>query len=234
MQSLETNIAKLYERIANATEKAGRAADSVKLLAVSKTHSSDDIFSAYQLGLTSFGENYLQEALEKISALAHLSLDWHFIGALQSNKTRDVAHNFSWLHTLDRLKIAQRLSKQRPPEMPPLQCCIQVNVDREPQKAGVLPEQVAPLVEQVLELPRIELRGLMTIPQAHKSPIEQRQSFAKLAALLRQLQQRYPNHLLDTLSMGMSNDLEQAIAEGATIVRVGTALFGPRAKKPIN
>ena len=230
MKSLEINIAKLYERIANATEKAGRATDSVKLLAVSKTRCVEDIAAAHALGLNSFGENYLQEALEKIAALTHLSLDWHFIGALQSNKTRDVAHNFSWLHTLDRFKIAQRLSDQRPAELPPLQCCIQVNVDREQQKSGIFPEQVEPLIEQVLDLPHLQLRGLMAIPQAHKPPDQQRQSFAKLAVLLRQLQLRFPNQRLDTLSMGMSDDLEQAIAEGATIVRIGTALFGPREK----
>lgn len=230
MHSLEINIAKLYQRIAKASEKAGRAPDSVKLLAVSKTRSVEEITAAYELGLSSFGENYLQEALAKISALTHLSLDWHFIGALQSNKTRDVAHNFSWLHTLDRDKIAQRLSKQRPAELPPLQCCIQVNVDQEQQKAGVYPDELIPLVDKVIDLPGLQLRGLMAIPRADGSAEQQRQSFAKLAALLRQLQLRYPDHLLDTLSMGMSNDLEQAIVEGATIVRIGTALFGPRAK----
>lgn len=226
MSNLEHNIAKLFDRIATATEKSRRDPESVLLLAVSKTHPADEIRIACQLGLSHFGENYLQDALPKIEQLKDLDICWHFIGALQSNKTRTIAEHFEWVHTIDRLKIAQRLNDQRPKEKAALNCCIQVNIDNEESKSGVAESKVEMLAKQLIELPNLRLRGLMAIPAAKEDDDKRRQSFAKMTRLLRQLQPIAPH--LDTLSMGMSKDLEIAIEEGATIIRIGTALFGPR------
>ncbi len=225
-QKLADNIATLLERVRLGAEKSQRCPDDILLLAVSKTRPPEDIRAAWACGLRHFGESYLQEALEKIPALEDLDLVWHFIGPIQSNKTRAIAANFHWVHSVDRLKIARRLSEQRPTGLPPLQICLQVNISGETSKSGVSPEDLADLAEAVSALPRLELRGLMTIPAPGGSKQRLRQDFARVRLALEELQTSLPG--LDTLSMGMSEDLESAIAEGATIVRPGTALFGPR------
>jgi pyridoxal phosphate enzyme (YggS family) len=201
----------------------------VTLVAVSKTRPATAIRSAYEEGQRDFGENYLQEALEKIAAFPGEALVWHFIGPIQSNKTRAIAEHFDWVHSVDRLKLARRLNDQRPPDMPPLNVCLQVNISGEASKSGVEPEALAALATSVAELPRLRLRGLMAIPAASDDPEQQRRPFRALREALERL--RADGLALDTLSMGMTNDLEAAIAEGATLVRVGTAIFGPRAKK---
>ncbi len=222
--TLVDNIAKLNRRVSRALEKSQRAPGSAVVLAVSKTRPAGDIREAAAAGLQAFGENYLQEALEKIEALGDLSLVWHFIGPIQSNKTRAIAEQFAWVHSVDRLKIARRLSEQRPEQLPPLQICLQVNISAEQSKSGVSLEELPALAQAVAALPRIQLRGLMAIPAASDDPDAQRQPFAALREAMAAL--AMPE--LDTLSMGMSADLEAAIAEGATIVRVGTDIFGPR------
>ncbi|EPJ51761.1 MAG: alanine racemase domain-containing protein [Osedax symbiont Rs2] len=226
MISIANNLTQVRTAIANACQGAHRPADKVQLLAVSKTRNSAQLLELYRAGQTHFGENYLQEALDKIAALSQYPLIWHFIGPIQSNKTRAIAENFSWVHSVDRLKIARRLAEQRPAHLPPLNICIQVNISVEANKAGCCIEQTADLISQIAELPNLKLRGLMAIPKATKEPLEQQQAFAALAGLLSQCQQQHPS--LDTLSMGMSADIVPAIEQGATIVRVGTALFGPR------
>ncbi len=228
--SIADNIAAVRQAIAQAATAACRAADDVQLLAVSKTFGPDAVLEAAQAGQTAFGENYLQEALDKMQAVRTLRptlpLAWHFIGPIQSNKTRPIAEHFDWVHSVDRDKIAQRLSDQRPDGLPPLQVCLQVNVSGEDSKSGVAPADVLPLAQAVAALPRLHLRGLMAIPEPAASFDEQRQPFRQLRALQAQL----ATHGLhtDTLSMGMSADMAAAIAEGATIVRVGTAIFGKR------
>jgi pyridoxal phosphate enzyme (YggS family) len=224
--AIADNITKLIDRIRIAAEINRRDATSVTLLAVSKTQPGSAIRSAAAAGITNLGENYLQEALEKMKALSDLPLCWHFIGPIQSNKTRSIAEHFDWVHSVDRLKIARRLSEQRPAEMPPLQICLQVNISGESTKSGVLPAELAQLTAAVNELPALRLRGLMTIPAVSSDTVVQRQAFARLRLCLEDLQATMPG--LDTLSMGMSADLESAIAEGATIVRIGTGVFGPR------
>lgn len=204
----------------------GRSPDEITLLAVSKTKPVSAIAAAYDAGQRLFGENYLQDALPKIEALADKSIEWHFIGRLQSNKTADISQHFAWVHGLDRLKHAERLSTARPSALPPLQVCLQVNLSHEASKGGVGPQDVAPLAEAVTRLPGLRLRGLMTMPDPG-APLEtQRAVFAQLRGLLQRLQAMGLD--VDTLSMGMSGDLETAIAEGATIVRVGTDIFGTR------
>ncbi len=215
-------------RISKAIAQAGRAPDSVRLLAVSKQVSASQLHEAYTLGLTAFGESYVQEAVRKIENLSALSIEWHFLGPLQSNKTKLIATNFAWVHSVDRLKPAQRLSDQRDPLTPPLNICIQVNVSGETSKSGVAPEAALTLANQLQALPGIQLRGLMAIPEHTSDSDRQRAQFRSLRLLQEDLIQR--GHALDTLSMGMSSDLELAIAEGATIVRVGSALFGARTK----
>ncbi|CAH0992938.1 Pyridoxal phosphate homeostasis protein [Sinobacterium norvegicum] len=217
----------VHERIANACQLSGRKCDEVQLLAVSKTRSPEEVAEAYQQGCRDFGENYLQDALGKISATALEHCRWHFIGKLQSNKTRAVAEHFDWMHTVDRLKIAQRLSEQRPATLPPLNICLQVNISGEESKSGIAPAELISLAEKISALSGVKLRGLMVIPAASNEPEQQRSAFANSYQLYRQLQQRFDG--IDTLSMGMSGDLEAAIAEGSTIVRVGTDIFGPRA-----
>ncbi|NCF17429.1 MAG: YggS family pyridoxal phosphate-dependent enzyme [Haliea sp.] len=225
-QLLADNIAKLLERVRLSAEKSQRCPDDILLLAVSKTRSSADIRAAHACGLDQFGESYLQEALIKIGELDDLGLVWHFIGPIQSNKTRAIASHFHWVHSVDRVKIARRLSEQRPGHLPPLQVCLQLNISGEPSKSGVAPEQLQEFAEGVAALPRLQLRGLMAIPAPSPDRAEQRQAFASVRQAFEQLRENMPQ--LDTLSMGMSADLEAAVAEGATILRPGTAIFGPR------
>lgn len=213
-------------RIRHAAEACGRDPDSVRLLAVSKTFPASYLRAAHGSGQMAFGESYVQEALDKIGGLADLPLEWHFIGPIQSNKTAAVAAHFHWVHSLDRDKVAQRLAAARPAGLPPLNVCIQVNVSAEASKSGVAPEQALALARAVLSLPRLKLRGLMTIPRPSLDPVEQRAQFRVLRKLRDSLETR--GIVLDTLSMGMSDDLESAIAEGATLVRVGSAIFGSR------
>ncbi|RRV26932.1 YggS family pyridoxal phosphate-dependent enzyme [Stutzerimonas nitrititolerans] len=227
MSTIANNIAKVAARIREAAQAASRDPDTVGLLAVSKTQPAEAIREANGAGLSDFGENYLQEALEKQARLADLALTWHFIGPIQSNKTRAIAEHFDWVHSVDRLKIAQRLSEQRPTELPPLNVCLQVNVSGEASKSGCAPQDVAELARTIATLPNLRLRGLMAIPEPTDDRAEQHAAFARL----RQLQQALALEL-DTLSMGMSQDLEAAIAEGATWVRIGTALFGARTYPP--
>ncbi|MFC0336740.1 hypothetical protein SAMN05421848_3168 [Kushneria avicenniae] len=216
-------------RLEQALVDAGRPADSAAVLAVSKTKPAALLREAFEAGQRLFGENYLQEAMEKQRSLADLEeIEWHYIGALQSNKTRDVAEHFSWVHTVDREKIARRLSEARPDTLTPLNICLQVNISREPSKSGVTPEALPALAEQVLALPNLKLRGLMSIPAISDDPSRQRLPHAALRELFEDLVGRYPEAPLDTLSMGMSGDMEAAIDEGATLVRLGTAIFGSR------
>ncbi|WP_203143553.1 YggS family pyridoxal phosphate-dependent enzyme [Marinobacter mangrovi] len=230
MGSIADNMGVVTRRIQKATMAANRPADSVRLLAVSKRKPPEDLRVAAAAGQIAFGENYLQEALEKMAALADLpTLEWHFIGPIQSNKTRDIAAHFDWVHSVDRLKVARRLSDQRPADLAPLNICLQVNVDNEDTKSGASLADIPALAAEVLTLPHLRLRGLMAIPDPDQPEADLRQSFRALADALAQLRQAHPEAQgLDTLSMGMSGDLETAIAEGATLVRVGTALFGAR------
>lgn len=216
-------------RVDAAEERFGRPPGSVTLLAVSKTRPAVDIEEVASAGQRAFGESYAQEALGKIAALTHLPLEWHFIGPIQTNKTRVIAEHFHWVHSIDRLKVAKRLSEQRPEAFPPLQVCLQVNVSGETSKSGVSPEQATELANAIAGLPRLVLRGLMTIPAPCEGLAAQRVPFQRLRILRENM--RAGGLHLDTLSMGMSADLEAAIAEGATIVRVGTAIFGPRAPR---
>jgi PLP dependent protein len=229
MASIELKLQQLRQRIGDACTLAERPVQSVTLLAVSKTQSADAVRRAHAAGQRFFGENYVQEALAKIETLADLraSLEWHLIGPLQSNKTREVAAAFDWVHTVDRLKIAQRLSEQRPAHLPPLQVCVQINVSGEASKAGVEPAEASALALAVSLLPRLHLRGLMSIPEAVEGLEAQRSPHRRLRELFEAL--RSQGLALDTLSMGMSADLEAAVAEGSTMVRVGSALFGARA-----
>ena len=213
-------------RIASAAQAVGRQPTDVRLLAVSKTWPADSVREAAAAGQQAFGENYVQEGVAKVEALASLGLEWHFIGPLQSNKTRLVANHFAWVHSIDRLKIAERLSEQRDVHLPPLNVCIQVNVSGEDSKSGVAPAELAALAKAVAVLPRLRLRGLMAIPEPTSDVAVQRARFASLRALRDEL--NGAGYGLDTLSMGMSDDLEAAIAEGSTMVRVGTAIFGSR------
>lgn len=204
----------------------------MKLLAVSKTRPANEIMRLYQAGQRDFGENYLQEALQKQRCLAHLDITWHFIGPIQSNKTRDIAHFFSWVHSVDRLKIATRLNQQRPEGLPPLNICLQVNLDEEDSKSGLSLTQLDALIEPLLRMKNLRLRGLMAIPQVSRDVELQRAAFRRLASAQARLNQAFDLRL-DTLSMGMSGDLAAAISEGASIVRIGTAIFGARQKNTV-
>ena len=228
MSTITANLQAVKSRITTAAQAAGRSTGDVALLAVSKTFSADCVRTCAAAGQRAFGENYLQEALDKISALQTLDLVWHFIGPIQSNKTRPIAENFHWVHSIDRERVAQRLNDARSPSLPPLNVCMQVNVSGEASKSGVAPEEATALAQAIAALPRLKLRGLMTIPEPTPDSMLRRQRFA----LLRELQLKLIalGHPLDTLSMGMSDDLEDAIAEGATLVRVGSAIFGMRSK----
>ena len=235
MAIIGTKLLQLHERIARACAAAHRPVQSVTLLVVSKTFDALAVRAALAAGEHRFGENYVQEGVDKIATLADVreQLEWHLIGPLQSNKTRVVAEQFDWVHSVDRLKIAQRLSEQRPAHLPPLQVCLQVNISGEASKSGLRPSEVAAVARAVAALPRLVLRGLMAVPEPADDPQAQREPHRALHALLMSLQASMPSEesqglALDTLSMGMSADLEAAIAEGATIVRVGSAIFGAR------
>jgi hypothetical protein len=221
MRSIHDNLQAVRKRIERAAEAAGRDPAAVRLLAVSKTHAAAAIEAAYRAGQRAFGENYVQEALEKMDALRGLAIEWHLVGPVQGNKTRLAAERFQWVQTLDRERIARRLSEQRPAELPALNVLVQVNVSGEASKSGVAPHDVKSLVNVVKTLPRLRLRGLMAIPE----PGADRAQFQGLKALYDELQAEFG---FDTLSLGMSEDMEQAIAAGSTLVRIGTAIFGER------
>ncbi len=227
--SPEQRLRQVEAQIARALDGSSRPADSVSLLAVSKTRPASDVLTLYRLGQRRFGENYLQEALAKIRELKDYDIEWHFIGPFQSNKTRDIAAHFAWVHSVERLKIARRLSEQRPDGLPALNICLQVNVSGEASKSGCALEELPQLAHEVAGLPKLRLRGLMAIPAPNDDPAQQRHPFRLLREALEGLNRE--GLALDTLSMGMSGDLEAAIAEGATLVRIGTALFGPRAPR---
>ena len=226
MQNIENNLARIKQQIQQAATDFDRKTSDISLLAVSKRKPASDLRSAYNCGQRDFGENFLQEAQQKMRELADLDIVWHFIGPVQSNKTKALAESFDWVHCVDRVKIAQRLSNQRPESMPPLNICIQVNIDLEASKSGVSPGDITALAESIRHLPQIRLRGLMAIPAQRTTFELQREPFAKLKQSLQDLQQRGLD--CDTLSMGMSHDMRAAIAEGATLVRIGTAIFGER------
>ena len=230
MTTIPGNLQHVRARIATACQRAGRGVEEVTLLAVSKTFGADAVRAAAAAGQRAFGENYIQEGVEKIAALRDLGLTWHCIGTIQSNKTRLVAEHFDWVHTVDRLKIAERLSAQRPADRPPLNVCIQVNIDGGANKSGVAPCEALALARAVAALPQLKLRGLMSIPEIAPDFEAARAVHAGARALFDQL--NADGLGLDTLSMGMSDDLEAAIAAGSTMVRVGTAIFGSRAPKP--
>lgn len=232
MTMIETNLQTVRERIAAACRYSGRASESVTLLAVSKTFDVAAIEEAFGAGQTAFGENYIQEAVQKISQLQQLPIEWHCIGAIQSNKTRLVAQHFDWVHTLDQLKTAQRLSAQRPSTLASLQVCIQVNVDGGVTKSGVLPQDALALAQQVAALPNLRLRGVMSIPEPAPDFMAACALFAKVKSVFDAL--NAAGLTLDTLSMGMSADLEAAIHSGSTLVRVGSAIFGGRSHPNVN
>lgn len=225
MPKLENNITTLKMRIASACLAAGRDSDSVQLLAVSKTRNTDTLKRAYELGLRQFGENYASEAQQKIPILPK-DIQWHFIGPIQSNKTRFIAENFTWVHSLDREKIIQRLNDQRPASQPPLQCLLQINISNEAQKAGISPENAPRLAQLIANSPNLNFRGLMAIPAIPEDKQALQEDFVRMATLLEQL--KSIDTRVDTLSMGMSQDLEEAVNAGSTIVRIGTDLFGAR------
>lgn len=229
MSSIVQNLANLQQAIQSAALQARRDATSINILAVSKGHSTDHIRQAYQAGLTWFGESYLQEALPKMTALEDLPLTWHFIGPVQSNKTKDIAGRFHWVHSVDRLKIAVRLSEQRPAHLQPLNVCIQVNISQETAKSGIMRQALKEFAAQLRDLPRLRLRGLMAIAQKTGDTRKQRAMFAQMRHLFDDLKQH--GYALDTLSMGMTADLEAAVLEGSTLLRIGSGLFGPRAGK---
>lgn len=231
MTMIGDDLQHVRQRIATACADAGRAPGAVRLLAVSKTFGPEAVREAHAAGQAAFGENYVQEGLDKIAALADLraDLEWHCIGPLQSNKTRPVAEQFDWVHSVDRLKIAERLSAQRPAHLPPLQVCLQVNVDGGANKSGVTPEEALPLARAVAALPQLVLRGLMAIPEPAPDFEAQRALFLRATALFDQISDA--GIALDTLSLGMSADLEAAVSAGSTMVRIGTAIFGGRPKK---
>lgn len=226
MSTLASALQTVRERIDRAARAAGRDASDIQLLAISKAWPADRLREAWQAGQRAFGENYAQEGVQKIGQLSDLQIEWHFVGPIQSNKTRVLAENFTWVHGVDRARIAERLSAARPPHLPPLDICLQVNVSGEASKSGVAPEHASALARSVAAMPRLRLRGLMVIPRRECDQAAQRHWFR----IARELKDRIvaEGTALDTLSMGMSDDLEAAVLEGATIVRVGTAIFGPR------
>jgi PLP dependent protein len=226
MTIIASNLQAVRGAISEAAFEAGRPMSEIKLLAVSKTFPPDALRAAYHAGQTSFAESYVQEALDKMAALQDLPIEWHYIGPIQSNKTRAIAENFMWVHSVDRLKIAERLSEQRPAHLPPLQVCLQVNISMEPSKSGATPDEAGALAHAIAKLPKLKLRGLMAVPAPSDDFAAQRLPFAQLRGLRDQLNRQ--DLQLDTLSMGMSHDFAAAIAEGATIVRIGTAVFGKR------
>ena len=226
MTIITENLQAVHDRIRQAAAAAKRAPDSVRLLAVSKTFGASAVVTAWQAGQRAFGENFVQEALDKIAELGQPDIEWHFIGPVQSNKTHPIAEHFAWVHSVDREKIARRLNDARPPHLPPLNVLIQVNVSDEASKSGVVPGEERALAAMIRTLPRLRLRGLMAIPEPTSDVAVQRRRFALLRSLQQGLQA--DDSSVDTLSMGMSDDLEAAIAEGSTMVRIGTAIFGSR------
>jgi len=226
MSAIADNLQAVMARIREAAKLAGRSPESVRLLAVSKTWPLSSVLAAAAVGQQAFGENYVQEGVDKVAASAGRNLEWHFIGPLQSNKSRSVAEHFDWVHSIERLKIAERLSAQRPSHLPPLQVCVQVNVSGEASKSGCAPDAALELCQAVAALPGLQLRGLMAIPEPTDDMAAQRAAFRHLREIFDTI--RAAGLPLDTLSMGMSHDLEAAVAEGATIVRIGTAIFGER------
>lgn len=229
MSTIAFKLKNLREHIAEAEQNYGRAAGAVKLLAVSKGQPISNLQAAIEAGQRAFGENYVREALLKMDVLSNFNLEWHFIGAIQTNKTKPIAEHFAWAHTIDRLKVAERLNAQRPAYLPPLNVCIEVNIDNEPRKAGVKLIELTELAFTVASFPRLKLRGLMAIPKLRPTFEAQRIAFKKLRIVFEELRNQGLD--LDTLSMGMSQDFIAAIAEGTTILRIGTALFGERIKK---
>ena len=230
MPNIEENLANVGARIRAAENKFARRANSVQLIAVSKTKPLSLVQQAIAAGQKVFGESYAQEAIEKKNALKDEAIEWHFIGPIQSNKTRPLAENFDWIHSVDRLKIAQRLNEQRPKALGPINILLQVNISEEETKAGVAMNELQTLIESVLQMPSLKLRGLMAIPAKSIEPDEQRSAFHRMSLLLAELNEKYETSM-DCLSMGMSNDLEAAVAEGATFVRIGTDIFGAREYK---
>lgn len=228
MLKISNNLANVRSRIQLACKKCHRNPNEVTLLAVSKKKTSEDIEHAFLAGQRAFGESYLQEALKKQQDLNALAIDWHFIGPIQSNKTRDISTHFNWVHSVDRPKIAQRLNDQRPENLPPLNVFIQVNLDNEASKSGCTLDQLESLAHQMSQLPNLQLRGLMSIPQKQKTKEEQQASFERLAQLQNQLQKTLNINTMNQLSIGMSSDLEAAITAGSTLVRIGTDIFGQR------
>ncbi len=230
MSAITEHLQSVRTRVSQAARQAQRDPSSVNLLVVSKTQPVSAILEAAEAGQSAFGENYEQEAVRKILAIRQerpdLKLEWHFIGPIQSNKTRAIAEHFDWVHSVDRERIARRLSEQRPDDLPPLNICLQVNISGEDSKSGVRPEELAALVRAVSGMPRLKLRGLMAIPEPQSDPEKQRQPFNAMKTLFEQLKRA--GYDLDTLSMGMSDDMEAAVQEGATTVRIGTAIFGQR------
>ncbi|QJR80061.1 YggS family pyridoxal phosphate-dependent enzyme [Alteromonas pelagimontana] len=227
MQTIAERLISAYGRIDQATASAHRPPKSVQLLAVSKTKPVSDIKLAYEAGQRSFGENYVQEGIDKIQQLqAYSDIEWHLIGPLQSNKTKVVAEHFHWVQSVDREKIARRLNDQRPSSLPPLQVCIQLNIDEEDSKAGILPVELPGLLDAITAMERLQLRGLMAIPKADAAPSAQAETLAQLAKLFAQYRTKLSN--FDTLSVGMSGDMEEAIQHGSTMVRIGSAIFGSR------
>lgn len=227
MHGLITRFETTRNDLSRLVEDAQRNPDEITLLAVSKTRPADDILQLYRLGQRDFGENYLQEALAKQDRLGHLAIRWHFIGPIQSNKTRLIANRFHWVHTLDRSKIAQRLNDQRHPKLPPLNCCIQLNLDDETTKSGIALSELPDLTQSVLEQPNLRLRGLMAIPSPTPDVTLQREKFEQITQAMQRMNDKFKLQM-DTLSMGMSGDLGAAIQAGSTMVRIGTAIFGPR------
>lgn len=227
---IQQNLQQIHQKIDVACQQAKRAASAVKLLAVSKTKPVTDILATYQAGQTAFGENYVQEGVEKIQYFEaqDIDLEWHFIGPLQSNKSRLVAEHFDWMQTLDRAKIADRLNEQRPPHKAPLNVLIQINISVEASKSGIQPAEMLALAKHIENLPHLRLRGLMAIPAPTENPKEQERVFNKMAELFEELKQAMPNQPIDTLSMGMTDDMTSAIQCGSTMVRIGTAIFGAR------
>ncbi len=223
---IPNNIATVLDRVRLAAQKSQRSPEDIRIVAASKTRCATAIQIAYQCGIRNFGENYLQEALEKIATLGDLNIVWHFIGPIQSNKARAIAEHFDWVHSVGRLKIARRLSEARPGHLAPLKICVQVNISAQASKSGVTPAQLPKLVDEIESLPGIELRGLMAIPSATSDEGLQRQVFGTMRELMEQQQVKVPG--MDTLSMGMSADLEAAIAQGSNLIRVGTDIFGAR------
>ena len=228
--SIENRLQSVRKDIVKSLMSTNRPLDSVKLLAVSKTQAAESIREAFLLGQTAFGENYLQEAREKQRLLTDLPIEWHFIGPIQSNKTREIAENFTWVHSIDRLKIAERLNTQRPDHLPALNICLQINSDAEASKGGIMLNELSDFLESLTHLSSLNVRGLMSIPSPHKTYAAQLHSFQELRVAFTQYSQRYSKQYpeMDTLSMGMSNDMQAAIQAGSTIVRIGTAIFGKR------